>query len=97
MTSKISIVSNPFVQLEKMSTKLTVIMSRHGTDQAAVLPVPDANSLVVGAGQDPYNVSGIREGIPVGLPWLFMMEEHGPDYSKISANGQGLCPSFYVP
>lgn len=74
-----------------------VVMSGHRTDQAAVLPVPDADSLVIGAGQNPNTVSGIREGMPLSLPWLFMVEEHSPDYSNISAVGQDLYANFCLP
>lgn len=38
-----------------------MVVSRHCADQAAILPIPDADGLVIRAGQNPSTVSEVEK------------------------------------
>jgi hypothetical protein len=69
-----------------------VIVAGHGADQAAVLPIPNTNGLVVGAGKDPrhlqkfssYSIAIYTGCIPLGERTLSERNLDGQQVSQLN-------------
>ena len=59
-----------------------VVVSGHGADERAVLPVPDSDRLIVGTGND---------------PWEFGVEEDGAHVVQMSVEGEETPPRLVAP